>query len=169
MSVSTPLLQAVLVGDRAAVERLLAEGAAVDERDRASDTPLHHAAAQGSCEIVSLLLGAGADVNARNWDDETPLLAVVADGARLHDLMKQLIRAGADVNIPDSSGVTPLMWAVTTKDAAAVILLIEAGAQLDVHDAEGDDIWDYARDEVVYSEEVYLALLAGKELQRVAS
>ena len=168
MSDSTPLLNAVLAGDVSLVDTMLADGANVAVRDRSNDTPLHSAAAHGHVEIVDLLLRAGAEIDALNWDDETPLLAVLADGKRHHAVIQRLIAAGADVNAADSARVTPLMWAVTTKDPIAVGLLLEAGADLSCRDSEGDDIWDYARDEVVYSEEVYLTLLAGKDLQRAS-
>ncbi len=169
MSDWSPLLSAVLAGDAARVSELLAAGAAIDTRDRSSDTPLHHAATNGLTDMVALLIQAGADVNAVNWDDETPLLAVTADGEARHDVIRQLLAAGANVDTADSSGVTPLMWAVTNKDPVAVVLLLEAGADLSCRDAEGDDIWDYARDEIVYSEEVYLALLAAKGSERANS
>ena len=56
-----------------------------------------------------------------------------------------------------------------TVSADGTIAVLEAGADLSCRDAEGDDIWDYARDEIVYSEEVYLALLAAKGSERANS
>lgn len=50
------------------IQRLIAAGASVTEKDRRGRTPLHHAAFYGISEAVPLLLKAGADVNARaSW------------------------------------------------------------------------------------------------------
>src|SRR5207247_3872189 len=67
-----PLMTAVLNDDRAAVRRLLAEGANVDDRNDAGATALMWAA--GDLATARLLIDHGADVNARSDDARTPLI-----------------------------------------------------------------------------------------------
>ena len=82
------------------------------------------------------------------WDDVDRLLPTVSDNDKqcafvlsaLHgkaDALQRMIRAGADVNAP-SAGLyphgTPLHHAVSSGSLAAVKVLVEAGANLDVKD-----------------------------------
>jgi hypothetical protein len=56
-----------------AVERHLADGADVNEKDARGQTSLHIAAAVGHKEIVELLIAEGSDVNEKDGEGETPL------------------------------------------------------------------------------------------------
>ena len=154
----TKLVAAIVVGDDAAVARLLAEtpglarasfatGATrqtakayyIDAIGRyifAGDTALHIAAAAYRTDIVSRLIGAGADVRARNRRGAEPLhaAAVGMPGASTWNPRAQqativcLIGAGADPNVFEKGGATPLHRAVRTRCAAAVEALLDAGA-----------------------------------------
>ncbi|HHA2745119.1 TPA: ankyrin repeat domain-containing protein [Stenotrophomonas maltophilia] len=61
----TPLHEAVVMGDVAALNAALAATIFPDPRDRHGQTPLHFAAHLGNVEAVSALLLAGASPNAR--------------------------------------------------------------------------------------------------------
>ncbi|HEX6746740.1 MAG TPA: ankyrin repeat domain-containing protein [Longimicrobium sp.] len=69
-----PVIEAVRAGDAAAVERALAAGASVDERDERGWTPLCWAAGRGEAALVRLLVDRGADVTLRGTDERTPLM-----------------------------------------------------------------------------------------------
>ena len=60
-------------GHAAALELLLARGAAVDARNGQSATPLHLAAGTGAINNVRILLAAGADREARNAEKQRPI------------------------------------------------------------------------------------------------
>ena len=75
------LFAAVDIGDRAAVEQELANGADVDSRTRDQATPLIAAALADQFAIVELLLMNGADVMARNSGGFTALHAAAFSGS----------------------------------------------------------------------------------------
>jgi ankyrin repeat protein len=125
----TPLIDAVLKGDRAVVERLLKSGADVNAANEYGATALYAASADGRTAIVRLLLDAKADPNAALLSGETPLMAAVDDGHI--DVARALIERGADVNRQETrGGQTALMWAAANRYAELVALLIEHGADL---------------------------------------
>ena len=101
------LHSAVRSGDRQLVEKLLAEGASVNERDALGGTPLHDAAWSGDLAIVKLLIDRGAEVNARHREaGSTPLHYAVITNHR--DIVELLIAKGADLKSTYQSGSTPL-------------------------------------------------------------
>jgi hypothetical protein len=152
------LMEEIVTGDAAAVERLLGaspvlararleEGAtrqaAKENRLRgighyvyAGDTALHVAAAAYRPDIARRLIAMGSDVRARNRRGAEPLhyAADGMPGSSWWDPNAQaatvacLIRAGADPNAVDKSGVTPLHRAVRTRCTGAVRALLEGGA-----------------------------------------
>ncbi|KAH3846671.1 protein phosphatase 1 regulatory subunit 27-like isoform X1 [Dreissena polymorpha] len=69
----TPLHQAVLDGNEAAVRLLVNHGADVNKQDKDSWTPLHAACAEGHADIVQFLLENGADKNILTEQGERPL------------------------------------------------------------------------------------------------
>lgn len=60
--------EAAKAGDVKEVERLIAAGTSVDERDSADKTALHWAVDAGQAVVVQLLVERGADVNARDFN-----------------------------------------------------------------------------------------------------
>ncbi len=86
--------------------RLLAEGAAIEARDRQGAMPLAHAAESGRPAVVDLLLEHGAPINARDIAGSTALYHA-AEADRMA-VVRRLLEKGADPNLPGRSGVTPL-------------------------------------------------------------
>jgi uncharacterized protein len=81
-------------------------------------------------DLVALrdLIKQGRDVNVRNRIGWTPLMCARGNTA----CMSILLEAGADVNAAGRSGTTALACAAQEGHVAAVILLLRAGAQVDV-------------------------------------
>ena len=130
------LFEAVVKGDKAEVEALLAKGADVNAKDEIGRTLLHMAAMRGSKDIVQLLLAKGASVNAKTTHGFTALHL-----ASLHrGVAELLLTRGADVNAKadGANGVTPLHMAAQmtgAKDVAA--LLLHKGADINAKDTNG--------------------------------
>jgi len=101
------------LGDREALERMLAAGGAAAVR---SPTTLLAAAESGHPALARWLIGAGCDVNGRGLQGETPLH--VAAWAGDLEMARLLLEAGADITARDlRHRTTPLRWAET---AAAI-------------------------------------------------
>ena len=131
---ATPLHQAVVAGDGGAVQRLIRSGADVNAANRYGVTPLLLAAQRGRGDLIDALLKAGASVTraeARLPEGQTLLM----HAARTGDIasLKALITAGSNVNARETrTGTTAAIWAATANRAAAVRVLAEAGADLNV-------------------------------------
>jgi ankyrin repeat protein len=68
-----PLHEAARTGDINEVERLIADGAKVNARDKLGARPLHLPAYRGHQAVAKLLIANGAKVNARDKQGRTPL------------------------------------------------------------------------------------------------
>ena len=122
-----PLFDAIDAGDRAAVERALANGADVNSRAPDQATPLIAAALGDQPAIVELLLSKGADVGARNSGGFTALHAAAYSGSI--PIAKLLLEKGAVLDdAANKAGVTPMMVAGEEDHASVVELLIARGA-----------------------------------------
>jgi hypothetical protein len=137
---------------------LLKYGYSVDERNSHRQTPLHitcqHPLARkstagnvysppDSVTIVEFLLENGADVNAIDSHGVTPLHYEIQDGRV--DLARVLMAVGAAVDMQDGRGQTPLyyVWSGSREAAAECAeLLLAAGADLEVKDAESKTVMD---------------------------
>jgi ankyrin repeat protein len=116
-----PLFDAARQGDRASVERLLADGAAVDEPGRNAETPLMAAALAGEVAIAELLLAQGAEVMARNAGGFTPLHAAAYAGSA--EIAAMLLEKGAALDdAANKASVTPLLIAAEQDHAVVVEL-----------------------------------------------
>ena len=87
----TALMLAAFKGNMQLVQRLLADGAAVNRVG--GWTPLHYAATQGHVDIVKLLLEKGARVNVQTYSGVTPLYMAARKPSR--EVVMTLLRAGA--------------------------------------------------------------------------
>ena len=124
LSGETPLMAASRAGKTEAVAALLAKGANPNARGPRAQTALMWAVAQQHTEVVRLLLAAKADVHART-ESWSQMMAVPPHGLPEYNRM---IPHGAD---------TALMFASRNGGAAIAALLVEAGANVNDHDAWG--------------------------------
>ncbi len=123
----TPLMRALYRGDRAAWERLLAEGAAPDERSYGRRA-LHVAIAACDHEAARALIRAGASPHALEGDGAVPLhLAARLDDAAM---VRLLLEAGANANEPNGWGETPLHTASGSRSLSVIPPLMQAGADI---------------------------------------
>ena len=127
---SEALLEAIRVGDAAAVERL-ATPETVNAAGPGGVTPLMAAAVRGQRAIVASLLAAGAAVDATDERGFTALFhgCYDPDEDRGHpEVVELLLAAGADKEAKIGFGVRPLMYAAGNGEAGVVEALLRAGA-----------------------------------------
>ena len=116
---TTPLHEAAMSGDAAAIRTLLAGGADVNMRAKDGVTPLHQAATSGHFFTIEALLAGGANVNARDENGRTPLhSAAIWNRAAI---IPTLLAGGANVNARARNGVTPLHAAAARKTIRAAL------------------------------------------------
>jgi len=119
------ILDAVLVGNRDAVEQFIAQGANVNAAEPDGTTLLMRAIHGGFPEIAKDLVDAGADVSATNRYGVSSLY-LAARGADAKSV-RALLAAGADANTSLPEGETALMTAAKAGDAASVRALLAGG------------------------------------------
>ena len=140
----TELLLAARSGDTKEIERLIADGADPDERDRRGRTALVHAASAGNGDAIAMLLEAGAGEAIPCDAGHTPLAHAAIGGHA--DAVQTLLAAGAAVDEPDYQGWTPLMHAARRGWVDVIEALLEAGADPSLRrPADGRTALDYAR------------------------
>jgi ankyrin repeat protein len=127
---TTPLHWAVRVDDLEMVRALLRAGAS-NAANRYGSTPLELAAVNGNPRVIEALLQAGADAKGATSEGETWLMTAARTGNV--EAMRVLLVHGADPNAQEKwFGETALMWAAAENHPAAVRLLVEAGAKIDI-------------------------------------
>jgi ankyrin repeat protein len=136
-----PLLTATRLGDAAMVELLLEEGAGVDMHDLPfGQTALMMAVREEHPSIAQRLLAAGADVNAQSlpgeehrWVLPTEVPVGTSQGVGIN-------RSGLPdrgMRYPITGAKTPLLFATRQGNLALTRMLLEAGADIELADANG--------------------------------
>jgi ankyrin repeat protein len=124
----SPLVDAVRVGDQAAVRTLLQQHVDVNRPSADGTTALHWAARRDDLKAADLLIGAGAQPDARNRYGMTPLSLACTNGSA--PMIDRLLKAGANPNGALPEGETPLMTASRTGKVDAVKTLLARGAEV---------------------------------------
>ena len=127
-STDAPLVNAVKLGDTAAVRVLLGQHPDVNAAEPDGTTALHWAVQRDNLEVVDLLLRAGASAKTANRYGVTPLSVACTNGNAA--IIQKLLNAGADPNAPAPDGETALMTAARTGKVAAVKMLLASGADV---------------------------------------
>ena len=152
----TPLSEACLNGDAAIIEKLLKAGADPNAPHAEGETPLMTAARTGNPDAVKALLDHGAKVNtAEQWRGQTALMWAAAENHP--DVIKLLIARGANIDARSSDfdyskmrpkagsvgmnwprgGFSPLLFAAREGAVAAMRVLLDAGADINLADPDG--------------------------------
>jgi ankyrin repeat protein len=150
----------VATDDPKALADLEAQGVEVNAPDWAGNTALLMAASNSSVHSVEYLVAHGADVNARNKQNVTALDQAVRSDSQ--PIIKLLLDKGAHLDICAAaalgrrddvshmlaqdpklldykmSGNPPLFWAARAGQAAVVQALLDAGADVNTRNAEGE-------------------------------
>lgn len=111
---------------------LLEKGASANTRDIGGRTPLHIAVETESEALVRMLLEAGADFENKDDLGLSPLHSAVYK-RRNEALVRILLEAGADVESKENMGLSPLLSAVTGGSIPLVRILLDFGANSNIH------------------------------------
>ena len=149
----TPMALAVMRQHTGVMAVLVASGISVDESHPAGGSILLIAIRGGHYEAVTWLVERGADVNQSGPNGSSPLTTLVESFAEywsddeLIYYMRLLIQHGAEVGAPGTppqQRATPLHRAASRGSIAAVRLLVESGADINVGDSRGTTPIGYA-------------------------
>ncbi|XP_055907983.1 protein TANC2 isoform X2 [Eupeodes corollae] len=133
---ATPLWLTVKEGHWAVAEKLLQNGAQIDEAVIPSKkTPLMIAAEEGLIGILELLIDRGASIDSEDSEGFTALSWACLRGR--HTAAKCLIEKGCDKEHADNNGRTPLDLAAYQGSASLVQYLLDQGAKIEHIDVNG--------------------------------
>ena len=135
----TPLMHAAHHGLKEVVMLLVNCGAVINQQSVGGYTPLMYAITGNHVEIVTYLLERGADVNVqKELFGETSLTLAGSTGQV--KIITNLLERGAAITINKRGvkGRTALMQAAFHDNAEAMVCLIEAGADVNIQDIEGN-------------------------------
>ena len=127
---TSPMADAAMRGDKAAVEALIRAKADPNALQADGATAIQWAAYRNDLELAQLLIAAGANVNAPNHDGATPLSLAAENGSAA--MIEKLIEAGADPNQRLANGETPLMMAARNGNVAAIKVLLDHKADVNI-------------------------------------
>ncbi|XP_017041878.1 uncharacterized protein LOC108088543 [Drosophila ficusphila] len=150
----TPLHLAVIQGNLAMVNLLLANKADVNAVDNEGHSVVHWATVCGEVESLRAVLAAGASVSKPDANGGTPLHYAAQMCGASHDSKHQassssstklsleilgilLSHPQSSVDVQDKDGRQPLLWAASAGSAKAVIALVKAGARVESSDKDG--------------------------------
>ncbi len=132
----SPIADAAMRGDKAAVRDLLKQGADVNGAQGDGMSALHWAAERGDAELADMLIYAGANIAAvTRIGQYTPLHLAAKSGSA--PLARTLLKAGADVNARSTnSGASPLHMAASSGSAEIINILLDAKADINAKEGE---------------------------------
>jgi hypothetical protein len=133
----TLLLKAVEERSLNLANRLLVRGADVNISDKKGCSPLGLAACVGDVEMVKILLKYRAQCKQKNSAGYTPLWAA-ASSNHVEVLQVLLDHDPLSVDIQDNVLRTPLHMAIKNGHLESIRVLLEAGADKNVKNAQGD-------------------------------
>ena len=133
LGANSPVADAVMRGDKAALRSLLGQKADVDSRQGDGATAIQWAAYRDDLEMADLLIAAGASVKIANREGATPLSLASLNGSPA--MIVRLLNAGADANEKGPHGETALMFASRNGNVEAIKVLLEHRAEVNAKEA----------------------------------
>jgi len=124
----SPVADAVMTGDKAALRALLQQKADVNAPQVDGATALHWAVYRDDGEAADLLIKAGAKVDVANREGVTPLAMASLYGADA--MVERLLAAGANAKQHGANGETMAMLAARNGNPAVIKRLVGAGADV---------------------------------------
>jgi len=138
------LRNAALQGNMEGVRQALDNGADANDTGQQGQTALMLAAYNGHSEIVELLLNKGAKVRAVDANDRNALM--YASTGSFPETVKLLLEHDPMLDRTDNGeGFTALMFAAAEGNTEVARLLLEAGADPTIKDADEDTALDFAK------------------------
>jgi len=129
----SPVADAAMKGDPAAVQRLLQEKADPNAPQADGATALQWAAYRDDLALADGLIAAGANPKLANRDGATALELASTRGSAA--MIEKLLKAGAEVNEHGLHGETPLMFASRNGALDAIRVLLDHGADVNAHES----------------------------------
>ena len=133
--VESPVADAAMRDDVAAVRALLQRSADVQAPQGDGMTALHWAAENGNQDIAALLLSAGASPRMETRIGRYTPLHVAAKGGHAA-VVRQLVGAKADVGALTVTGAAPLHFAAASGSRETIAILLDAGADANVQEPQ---------------------------------
>lgn len=142
------------------IKFLCDNGCDINHKNYFGYTPLMFMVSNGTTELIKFLLDKGAYLNISSTDKKkiTPLIISMTNTDN-PKVMNLLIDKGANVNQKIHHGWTPLMMAVKYKNAKAVEILINSGAEINTVNDDGAGALDIAYDNYEKIDENILSII----------
>lgn len=177
---ATRLFYVAELGNTAECERLVKSGIDVNSTNESGQTPLHWAVGGGNPGTVLSLIEMGAKVDQPDSGGQTPLnltasrlrgKTMTSPLANRPIIADVLLRHGADVNHANGTlalpvGDTTLHDAAMNKDVALMKLLLAAGADRSIKNAQGLTALDLAEASGYTPDDEVIKLLVAKNETR---
>ena len=132
-------LHCAVLGDsnKEVLQAIIDHGADVNATDKSSKTALMIACEKYNAGAINVLLDGGADPNITGDDGFTCLQWIVYSDCN-KEVLQALIDHGADVNATDKNNQTTLMIACKKRNEDAINVLLNARADPNIGDIDGD-------------------------------
>ena len=129
-----------------AFQAIITHGPDVNARNKNNTAALMTACKKGNTTAINIIMNAGADPNIADNDGYT-CLHYAADGDCSEKALQAMIGHGADVNATSKENGTALMTACSNGNAGAINILLNAGADSNIADIDGNTCLHYIADE----------------------